>query len=35
MTTGTFYRALDDLLECGDLINEGTDKTPFYKVANE
>jgi hypothetical protein len=29
----TFYRAVSDLLKCGDLINEGTDKRPFYKVA--
>ena len=30
----TFYRAVSDLLKCGDLINEGTDKRPFYKVAD-
>jgi hypothetical protein len=33
MPKSTFYRALSDLLECGDLINEGTDKRPFYKQA--
>ncbi|WP_326546097.1 AAA family ATPase [Mycolicibacterium sp. ND9-15] len=32
LTDGTFYRALDDLLKCGDLINDGTDKRPFYKA---
>ncbi len=33
MTTGTFHRALDDLVKSGDLINEGTDKRPFYRLA--
>jgi hypothetical protein len=32
MTTGTFHRALDDLIKRGDLINEGTDKRPFYRA---
>jgi len=31
----TFYRALNDLLKRGDLINEGTDKKPFYKLATK
>ncbi len=33
MDPATFYRAVSDLLKCGDLVNEGTDKRPFYKVA--
>jgi hypothetical protein len=33
MPKSTFYRALSDLLERGKLINEGTNKRPFYKVA--
>jgi AAA domain len=33
MSTGTFHRALDDLLKSGELVNEGTDKRPFYKAA--
>ena len=32
MPQGTFYRALSDLLESGDLINTGTDKRPFYRT---
>lgn len=32
LTEGTFYRALSDLLESGDLANEGTEKRPFYKA---
>jgi AAA domain len=28
----TFYRAVSDLLESGDLINEGTRKRPFYRL---
>ena len=35
MPEGTFYRALNDLLECGDLINDGTTKRPFYRLAQE
>ena len=35
MTTGTFHRALSDLLKSGDLVNEGTDQRPFYKVATK
>lgn len=31
MPPSTFYRALTDLLESGDLVNVGTDKRPFYK----
>ena len=31
----TFYRALSDLLERGEIINEGTEKRPFYKVATK
>lgn len=30
MPEATFYRALSDLRERGDLINEGTDKRPFW-----
>jgi hypothetical protein len=33
MPRSTFFRALSDLLKRGDLINEGTDKKPFYKEA--
>jgi hypothetical protein len=29
----TFYRALNDLVKRGDLINTGTDQRPFYKLA--
>jgi hypothetical protein len=32
MPEGTFYRALDDLLKFGDIINIGSDKRPFYKA---
>ena len=32
MSDGTFYRALSDLLQSGDLVNEGTDKRTFYKA---
>lgn len=32
MPPATFHRALSDLLKAGDLINEGTDKRPFYQV---
>ena len=35
MPEATFYRALSDLRKRGDLINEGTDKRPFYKLANQ
>ena len=35
MPHATFHRALSDLLRSGDLINEGTDRRPFYKAANE
>ena len=35
MPKTTFYRALSELLKRGDLINEGTDKRPFYKVATK
>lgn len=31
MSVGTFHRALSDLLQSGDLINEGTTKRPFYR----
>lgn len=31
MPNATFHRALTDLLQYGDLVNEGTDKRPFYK----
>ena len=29
----TFYRALNDLVKRGVLLNTGTDKRPFYKLA--
>ena len=35
MKKPTFYRALSDLLERGEIINEGTEKRPFYKVATK
>lgn len=35
MPSATFHRALSDLLQSGDLVNEGTDKRPFYKAAGE
>ena len=31
MPSATFHRALNDLLESGELINHGSDKRPFYK----
>lgn len=33
MSRTTFYRAVNDLLERGEIINTGTDKRPFYKLA--
>lgn len=33
MSRATLYRALDDLVKRGDLINTGTDKRPFYRLA--
>jgi AAA domain len=35
MSKATFYRALSDLLERGELINDGTDKRPFYKAVTK
>lgn len=35
MDSATFYRALNDLLETGALINTGTEKRPFYKPSGE
>ena len=35
MDPATFYRAVSDLLESGDLINVGTDQRPFYKGRSE
>jgi hypothetical protein len=32
MTRATFYRALNDLVKRGELVNTGTDKRPFYKL---
>ena len=32
LTDGTFYRALSDLVQSGDLVNEGTAKRPFYRA---
>ncbi len=34
MPEATFYRALSDLRKRGDLVNEGSDKRPFYKLAS-
>ena len=31
----TFYRALNDLVRTGELINEGTRKRPFYRAASK
>jgi hypothetical protein len=33
MSDGTFYRAVDDLLKRGVLVNQGTDARPFYRAA--
>ena len=35
MPTGTFYRALTDLLKRRDLVNNGTEKRPFYKLVSK
>jgi hypothetical protein len=35
MPAATFHRALCDLLKTGDLINDGTEKRPFYKAAEQ
>jgi hypothetical protein len=35
MPKSTFYRALSDLLGRGELINQGTDRRPFYKLATK
>jgi hypothetical protein len=35
MPEATFYRALSELRKRGDLVNDGTDKRPFYKVATK
>lgn len=35
MPPATFYRALSDLLESGQLVNTGTDKRPFYRQVGE
>jgi len=35
LTEPTFYRALNDLLKVGALVNSGTDKQPFYKRGTE
>lgn len=32
LTRATFYRALDDVVQRGDLVNTGTDQRPFYKA---
>jgi AAA domain len=34
MSRSTYYRARDDLLKSGYLINAGTDKRPFYKMSD-
>jgi hypothetical protein len=33
MSDGTFYRAVNDLLKRGLLVNQGTDARPFYRAA--
>lgn len=35
MSKATVYRAISDLLKRGDIINAGTEKRPFYKVAEK
>lgn len=35
MPPATFYRALSELLECGRLLNAGTDKRPYYRLAGQ
>ncbi|MGA9492894.1 MAG: AAA family ATPase [Mycobacterium sp.] len=35
MPEATFFRAISDLVKSGDIINEGTEKRPFYKVATQ
>lgn len=35
MPRATFYRALNDLLRSGQLVNEGTDTRPLYRLAVE
>jgi hypothetical protein len=35
MPPATFYRAISELVESGRLINVGTDKRPFYRLAGE
>jgi len=35
MPKATFYRALSDLIESGELINTGTDRRPFYILASK
>ena len=32
LSDGTFYRAVSDLVQSGDLVNEGTDRRPFYRA---
>jgi AAA domain len=34
VSTGSFYRALSDLVESGRLVNTGTEARPFYKQAS-
>lgn len=34
MPPATFHRAINDLLELGSLVNDGTDKRPFYRAAS-
>ena len=35
MPNATFHRALSDLLKAGHLVNQGTDKRPFYQEAKQ
>jgi AAA domain/Bifunctional DNA primase/polymerase, N-terminal len=34
MSTASYYRAVNDLLECGYLVNTGTTQRPFYMVGS-
>lgn len=35
LSRATLYRAIDDLVRSGSLVNNGTDKRPFYKLADQ
>jgi hypothetical protein len=34
MSNGSVYRALNDLVKSGRLVNTGTQARPFYKLAS-